>query len=89
MSIQCFIHSLNKRVETSALLDSGATENFIKDAYTRCLNLPVRRLANPRKIINVDGSPNAQGDIKFFTDFEVQNGEQRVNMRFFLTNIGN
>jgi hypothetical protein len=88
MSIRCFIHSLNKRVETSALLDSGATENFIKDAYARRLNLPVRRLVNPRKIVNVDGSPNAQGDIKFFTDFEVQNGERKVNMRFFLTDIG-
>ena len=42
----------------------------------------------PRKIINVDGTTNAQGDIKFYTDLQVQQGKRRVLLRFFLTNIG-
>ena len=88
MSIRCFIHSLNKRAETTALLDSGATENFVNERYARRLHLPVRRLPFPRKIINVDGSPNTKGDIQFFTDFEVQSGDRKVNMRFFITEIG-
>ena len=36
----------------------------------------------------MDGSPNTKGDIQFFTDFEVQSGDRKVNMRFFLTEIG-
>ena len=35
MSIKVFVHTLSKRAETSALLDTGATENFINEAYVR------------------------------------------------------
>ena len=88
MSIRVFLHTSNKRAETTALLDSGATENFINKRYARWLRLPFKRLAKPRAVYNVDGSKNSQGDIKFYTDLEVQTGEQRKSMRFFLTELG-
>ena len=37
---------------------------------------------------NVNGLKNKQGDTKFYTDLEVQMGEQKKRMRFFLTNLG-
>jgi hypothetical protein len=89
MSIRVFIHTSNKRAETPALLDSGATENFINHQYASQLHLPVKRLATPRKIYNVDGTTNRKGDIRFFMDLEVRTGERRTNMRFFLTDLGN
>jgi hypothetical protein len=42
----------------------------------------------PRKVYNVDGTPNKQGDIQFFTDLEVQTGQEHKRMRFFLTDLG-
>jgi hypothetical protein len=88
MSIRVFLHTSNKRAETTTLLDSGATENFINKRYARWLRLPFKRLDRPRAVYNVDGTKNSQGDIKFYTDLEVQTGEQRKRMRFFLTELG-
>jgi hypothetical protein len=39
-------------------------------------------------VYNVDGTTNKKGDIQFYTDLEVQTGERRTNMRFFLTDLG-
>ena len=52
------------------------------------MRLPVKRLTTPRKIINVDGTPNLQGDIQFYTDLELTQGTRRINLRFFLMEIG-
>jgi len=88
MSIQVYLHTTNKRAETRALLDSGATENFINHQYAGSLHLPTKRLPTPRKVYNVDGTLNKKGDIQYYTDLEVRTGEKRVNMRFFLTDLG-
>jgi hypothetical protein len=69
-------------------LDSGATENFINIQYAKQLKLPVKRLPNPRRVFNVDGTTNKKGDIEFYTDLETRTGETRTNMRFFLTDLG-
>jgi hypothetical protein len=88
MSLRVYLHTSNRRAETTALLDCGATENFINERYAQRLHLPVKRLPTPRKIVNVDGSPNMRGDIQFYTDLELTQGERKVNLRFFLTEIG-
>ena len=82
------MHTLSKRAETTALLDSGATENFITEKYARWLQLPFKCLAVPRAVYNVDRTLNKQGNIQFFTDLEVQTGQEKRMMRFFLTNLG-
>ena len=68
MTLKVFINTRSIRAETSALLDCGAMENFIHIDYARKKCLPVKVLKTPRKIINVDGTTNAQGDIKYYTD---------------------
>ena len=86
--LKVFVNTRRTRAETSALLDFGATENFVHFDYVRRKQLPVKMLKTPRKIINVDGTANAQGDIKYYTDLQVQQGRRRVLLRFFLTDIG-
>jgi Integrase zinc binding domain/Aspartyl protease len=88
MSIRVFIHTMSKRAETPALLDSGATENFINHQYATHLRLPTKRLEKARKVYNVDGTLNKKGDILFYTDLEVRTGQKYTNMRFFLTDLG-
>ena len=87
MSLQAFIHTLSKRVETPALLDSGATENFINTNYAQYLHLPIKKLITLWKVYNVDGTPNWKGDIVAYTDLKVHIREKKTNMRFFITNL--
>jgi hypothetical protein len=88
MSIRVYFHTASKRAETPTLLDSGATENFINHQYAAYLHLPVKRLATPWRVYNVDGTANKKGDIQFYVDLEVRTGEKQTNMRFFLTDLG-
>ena len=88
MTVRFFIHSVMKRAEAVALLDSGATENFMNLSYTRWLKLPIKELAQPRKLFNVDNTENISGELKYYTDLQVQTGGKIVKLRFFLTHLG-
>jgi hypothetical protein len=88
MMLKTFVHTRGARAESTVLLDCGATENFIHVDYAQRMKLPVKTLECPRKIINVDGTPNTQGDITHYTDLSVQHGTAKILLRFFLTNIG-
>src|SRR6267154_4758139 len=89
MTVRTYVHSLSKRAETTALLDSGATENFMNLTYAKWLKLPIKTLRYPRPLFNVDGSANKQGDLKFYSDLMIRTGTTRKNMRFFLSDLGN
>jgi len=88
MTLHFFIHSKSKRAEAIALIDSGATENFMNLGYAKYLQLPIKRLEEPRSLFNVDGTTNKSGSLQFYTDLQVQTGSQRTNLRFFLTDLG-
>ena len=87
MQLCLFIHLSWKRAKTTALLDSGATENFINMKYAKELRLPIKSLQRPWPVYNVDGMRNKNGDIKHYTDLKMQTGNQRVWLHFFLTNL--
>jgi hypothetical protein len=63
MTIHTFIHLKSKRAKAIALLDSGAMENFINLEYAKYLQLLIQRLKEPRKLYNVDGTPNQSGEL--------------------------
>ena len=87
MQLHVFIHLSWKRAKTTALLDSEATENFISMQYTKELWLPIKCLQWPWPVYNVDGMRNKNGDIEHYMDLEMQTGNQRVWLQFFLTNL--
>ena len=87
MQLHLFIHLSQKRAKTTALLDSGATKNFISMQYAKELQLPIKHLQWPRPVYNVDGTQNKNGDIEHYTDLEMQTGNQRVWLQFFLTDL--
>jgi Reverse transcriptase (RNA-dependent DNA polymerase) len=88
MTVCFFIHTKSKRAEALALVDLGATENFMNLNYARYLRLPIQRLTSPRKLYNVDGTLNQSGDLLYYMDLSVQTGDKQVNLRFFLSNLG-
>jgi len=47
MTLRFYIHSKSKRAEALALIDSGATENFMNLGYVEYLQLPIKRLEEP------------------------------------------
>jgi hypothetical protein len=88
MTVRFYTHLSQKRAEALALVDSGATENFINLGYARWLGLPIHALDKPRKLFNVDGTQNKAGDLKYYTDLSVQTGGQQTNHRFYLSDLG-
>jgi RNase H-like domain found in reverse transcriptase/Reverse transcriptase (RNA-dependent DNA polymerase) len=88
MTIRTFLHTRSKRAEAIALLDSGATENFMNLDYAKYLRVPIQCLKEPRKLFNVDGTPNKSGELLYFTDLQTQTGTQRHTLQFFLSNLG-
>ncbi len=89
MTLRIFTHLRSKRAETIALLDSGATENFMSLPYAKYLCLPIKTLAEPRRLFNVDGTQNRAGDLKYYVDMSTRTGTRKVNLQYFLTNLGN
>ena len=88
MTVCFFIHSIAKRAEATALLDLGATENFMNLSYTKWLKLPIKELAQPRKLFNIDNTENVSSELKHYIDLQVQTGNKITKLRFFLTHIG-
>ncbi len=88
MTVRFFIHSIAKRAEAIALLDSGATENFMNLSYAKWLKLPIKQLPNPRKLFNVDGTENRTGDLRYYTVLNVQTGSTTIPLQFFLSDLG-
>jgi hypothetical protein len=53
MTVCFYTHSIAKRAKGVALVDSGATENFMNLQYTKWLRLPVKKLAFKWNLFNV------------------------------------
>jgi hypothetical protein len=74
--------------EGCALINSGATENFIDKRMACWWELPTRDLVYPRKVFNVDGTENHNGMIVKSCMLHVRRREKQVCQRFYITNLG-
>jgi len=88
MTVRFYTHSAKKQVEGIALINSGATENFMNLSYAWWLGLPIKRLEKSRWLFNVDRTENKAGSLQFYTNVSLQTGTQCTNHRFFLSDLG-
>ena len=88
MTVQFFVHSIAKRAEAIALVDSGATENFMNLTYAKWLRLPIKKMTTPRKLFNVDGTENKSGELQHYVDLQTRTGTHMTTLRFFLSDLG-
>ena len=58
MTLGFYIQLIAKRAKGVALIDSGATENFMNLDYARWLKLPIKELKQHQPLFNVDGTEN-------------------------------
>ena len=88
MRIPITLHTAQKKADNIAFLDCGATECFISQRFVDQHKLGVRLMENPRKLQNADGSPNAGGGLKYFTELEVITGEMPHLLCFYIADMG-
>ena len=88
MMICFYMHLASKKAVDIVLINSGATENFMNLKYAQYLQLPIKEMLDPQIVFNIDGTPNKLGEIKYYTDINMQMGCNHTTFWFFLTNIG-
>ena len=70
-----FIFDKNKVAE-KALLDSGATDNFINQRTVNRLHISTRCLDRPHILYNINKTENKSGRITHYVDLEITRGTQ-------------
>jgi hypothetical protein len=81
--------SAKKSAAYEALLDSGATENFIDPRMVDKLEIGRVPMVNPRTVFNVDGTENQGGQVNHYCILNVLQGKKQSAQVFFITNLGN
>ena len=89
MRIPVSIRTNYSKADIKALVDSGATNNFIRPGFAERMGLGTKPLDRPKKIWNVDNTENKAGCITHYTDLDVQTKGIHKQMRFLVTDIGN
>jgi Reverse transcriptase (RNA-dependent DNA polymerase) len=83
----CF-ESSRSTAKKKALVDSGATENFIDWRLAKTLRVQTTLLPRPQKVYNVDGTENKAGVIERHVKLRVRQGDKEKVQTFFITNLG-
>jgi len=76
------------QAEETALLDTGATENFIDYKTVARLRLGTQKLTIPRPVFNVDGTNNHHGTITHACDLMVKQENWKERQHFYVLNLG-
>jgi hypothetical protein len=74
--------------DKKALVDSGATDNFMHPAFAKRMGLGLQELQTPKKIFKIDNTTNKSGMITHFLDLNVHTHRITKEMRFLVTDIG-
>ena len=72
-----------------ALLDSGATKNFLNKDVWRRLKIGHFKLSQLLTVHNVDGTENKKGKIEYYCWLKVCHQGQMAQMCFLLTSLSN
>ena len=76
------------KVDTTALLDCGATGNFVDLAFARRMKFPLERLKAPIRAFNVDGTHNNAGIIRYTTTLDLRIDGTQETRTFLILNCG-
>jgi hypothetical protein len=71
-----------------ALVDSGATKNFIDPKVIEQLQFPIQKLEQPHVIYNIDRTPNKVGSITHKCPVKLQFKDMMKTVNFFVTDLG-
>ena len=77
-----------EEAEGTALLDTGATENFIDHQTATQWRLEPTKLKYPRKVFNVDGTDNQAGTLTHSASLIIQINKEWKCQNFYITSLG-
>ena len=85
--IKLKLHKGEKRITTNAMIDLGATEDFIDQQFCIQHQFPVRRLNQPRDIFVIDGKSSSVGPLTHEAIIVLDIGSHREQIRFQVANL--
>ena len=88
MTISVRVHMWHRKTNTEALLDSGATHNFIDKHAVKMLGLGTKNLQQSLRVNNVDGTENQAGRITEFCNLWLKQGNRTSKQGFYVANLG-
>jgi len=88
MRVPVSIRASYNMADIKALVDSGATDNFIHPNFVKRMGLGQRALDKPKNIYNIDDTTNKAGQITHYLTLKVETGGTNREMRFLITDIG-
>ena len=88
MRVPVSIRASYNMADIKALVDSGATNNFIHPNFVKQMGLGQRELDKPKNIYNIDDTTNKAGQITHYLNLAVTTGGTTKEMRFLITDIG-
>jgi hypothetical protein len=74
--------------DKKALIDSGATNNFMNPRFAERMHLGTKNLAEPRRIWNIDRTLNKGGFLTKYIDLDVETKGIHKQMHFLITDLG-
>ena len=78
----------NQIIKTTAIIDCGATGNFIDQELISLTKFPLLQLQRPVKAYNVDGTTNSKGNIEWETQVDVLFKSWKENVWLMVLNLG-
>jgi hypothetical protein len=88
MTVSVTVNMWHKTTQLEALLDCGATHNFIDSRMIETLSLGTNPLPAPLLVHNVDGTLNKAGTITHFCNLWVRQGGKTEKIGFYVANLG-
>jgi Retroviral aspartyl protease len=88
LNIPITFSSTSWTVAACALMDSGATENFIDYCMAVWWQLKMHQLQQPCEVFNVDGTRNQAGIISKSCVLRIEKDQQSIEQWFYITNLG-
>jgi Reverse transcriptase (RNA-dependent DNA polymerase) len=88
LDIPVDVVTYNKMETVKALIDSGATNNFIDFRTVAKLRLGTKKLPRARQLFNVNGTHNQAGLIEESVHLYIDRGDERIETQLHITNLG-
>jgi hypothetical protein len=88
MQIPVSIRASYNMADIKALVDSGATDNFIHPNFVKWMGLGQRELDKPKNIYNIDDTTNKLGQVTHYLSLAITTAGKTQEMRFLITDIG-